>query len=187
MSAMSIPKFADLAQFSARGFPTGYPTDDHITLFSPQDQLHAALAFFIDQVQHSLALAMYGFDDDALATAILRKLQDPNIFVQICLDSSQAAGVHEKKLLATVDYPSNNVAFGQSEAGGAIMHLKMGVMDGLDSFDGSTNWSGSGETKQDNSLTFTRHPLVAAHIRNKIDIIHSSMLTQMAAKAAHAQ
>jgi hypothetical protein len=175
---MSLKNFTDLTQFAARPFVTGYPVEEHITLYAPEDNLHGALAYFVDAVEHSLSLAMYGFDDDALATAILRKLQDPEIFVQLCLDSSQAAGVHEKQLLATVNFPSNVVAFGRSEKG-AIMHLKTGTMDGLDSFAGSTNWSTSGESKQDNELTFTRHPLVAFQTRHKIDKIHASMLTQM--------
>jgi phosphatidylserine/phosphatidylglycerophosphate/cardiolipin synthase-like enzyme len=181
MSGMSIKTFTDLAKFSRHGLPAGYPVDSQVTLFSPEDDLHGALSLFVDSVQHSLSLAIYGFDDDALATAILRKMQDPNIFVQLCLDSTQAAGKHEKALLVAMNMPSNVVAFGQSEAH-AIMHLKMGVMDGLDSFRGSTNWSTSGETKQDNELTFTREPLIAFQMRHKIDVIHASMLTQMEAK-----
>lgn len=182
---MSLKNFSDLAKFATRPFPEGYPAQEHITLYSPEDHLHEALAFFIDQVEHSLSIAMYGFDDDALATAILRKLQDPHIFVQLCLDSTQAAGKHESKLLTLMNYPSNVVAFGQSE-GHAIQHLKTGVMDGLDVFGGSTNWSESGENKQDNELTFTRHPIVAFRVRTKIDLIHASMLTQMDLKAKKA-
>lgn len=179
---MSLKNFEDLAQFVSKpGLPNGYPSDCHITLYSPEDQLHEALSFWIDQVEHSLSIAMYGFDDDALANAILRKLRDPSIFVQLCLDSTQAAGKHESKLLQLMEYPSNVVAFGQSEAQHrAIMHLKTGVMDGLDTFSGSTNWSMSGEQQQDNELTFDRHPMVAFRTRNKIDTIHASMLTQMA-------
>lgn len=182
MSGMSLKNLSELAQFSKAGLPVGYPVESQVTLFSPEDNLHGALSSFIDAVQHSLSLAMYGFDDDALATAILRKLQDPHIFVQLCLDSTQAAGKHEKALLAAMAMPSNIVAFGQSEAH-AIMHLKMGVADGLDCFRGSTNWSTSGETRQDNELTFTREPLIAFQVRHKIDVVHAAMLTQMEAKA----
>lgn len=177
MSGMSF-NFDELVKFAKRPFPDGYPVSDHITLYAPEDDLHGALAYFVDQIEHSLSLAMYGFDDDALATAILRKLQDENVFVQLALDSTQAAGKHEKALLVTMNYPSNTVAFGQSEKH-AIMHLKSGSADGMYSFDGSTNWSLSGETRQDNSLTFTRHPVVAYQVRHKIDVIHTAMLTQM--------
>lgn len=183
---MSLKNFADLATFAAKpAFPLGYPVEEHITLYAPGDNLHGALAMFIDSADFSLSLAMYGFDDDTLATAILRKLQNEKIFVQLCLDSVQAAGKHEKALLATVNYPSNVVAFGRSELG-AIMHLKTGTVDGLDSFSGSTNWSASGEGKQDNELTFIRHPLVAFRTRHKIDLIHASMLQQMEDQRAKA-
>jgi phosphatidylserine/phosphatidylglycerophosphate/cardiolipin synthase-like enzyme len=183
---MSVSNFADLAKYAARPFPLGYPVDSHITLYAPDDNLHGALGFFIDSVQHSLSLAMYGFDDDTLATAILRKLQDEKVYVQLVLDSTQAAGKHEKALLATVNYPSNTVVIGRSEKN-AIMHLKTGSIDGLQSFSGSTNWSESGEDKQDNELTFVQEPLIAFRTRHKIDLIAESIRTKQAAEAKRLQ
>jgi phosphatidylserine/phosphatidylglycerophosphate/cardiolipin synthase-like enzyme len=179
---MSVKNFADLAKYAARPFPLGYPVDSHVTLYAPDDNLHGALGFLIDAVEHSLSLAMYGFDDDTLATSILRKLQDPKIYVQLVLDSSQAAGAHEKALLATMNYPSNTVVIGRSEKG-AIMHLKTGSIDGLQCFSGSTNWSDSGEGKQDNELTFVQEPLIAFRTRHKIDLIAEAIRTKQAASA----
>jgi phosphatidylserine/phosphatidylglycerophosphate/cardiolipin synthase-like enzyme len=176
---MSLENFADLAAFAAKPYPAGYPTDDHVTLFAPEDNLHGALALLIDSAKTSISIAMYGWDDDALATAILRKLQDEHVYVQLVLDSSQAAGKHEKALLATVNFPTNTVVIGRSEKN-AIMHLKLGTIDGLDSFSGSTNWSDSGEGKQDNELTFTRHPLVAFQVRTKIDLVAEAIRTRQA-------
>ena len=178
---MSIKDFAYMASFAARPMPMGYPVESHVTLYSPDDKLHEALVYFINQAEHSLSLAMYGFDDEELAVAILRKLQDPKIFVQLCLDSSQAAGVHEKKILELMHYPSNIVYIGRSEKN-AIMHLKSGSMDGLQSFSGSTNWSESGESKQDNELTFIQDPFIAFRTRHKIDLICASMRARANAK-----
>jgi len=176
---MALQNFQDLAQFAALPFEFGYPVQDHITLYSPEDNVHGALASLIDSATSSIALAVYGFDDDALATAILRKLQDEKVYVLLVLDSSQAAGKHEAALLKTVNFPSNSVVIGRSEKN-AIMHEKLLVIDGLDSVDGSTNWSESGESKQDNSLVIARHPLVAARARTRIDRIAEGIRTRQA-------
>jgi phosphatidylserine/phosphatidylglycerophosphate/cardiolipin synthase-like enzyme len=176
---MSLQNFSDLVAFAASPFDTGYPVNDHITLYSPEDNVHGALSHLIESATSSIALAVYGFDDDALATAILRKLQDEKVYVLLVLDSSQAAGKHEAALLKTVNFPTNSVVIGRSEKN-AIMHEKLMVVDGLDSVDGSTNWSESGESKQDNSLVITRHPLVAARARTRIDRIAEAIRTRQA-------
>jgi len=162
-----------LDQFKRNPFPPGYPA--HIrTFFSPVDDVHGAIRYLIGSAQNSLIVAMYGFDDKDIADAIKAKLADPNIFVQLTLDSTQAGGVAERKLLAEESYPSSSVAIGSSEHG-RIMHMKMFIVDGVVGT-GSTNWSDAGERLQDNQLTVISDAHVSVEARSRIDAIHANII-----------
>jgi phosphatidylserine/phosphatidylglycerophosphate/cardiolipin synthase-like enzyme len=176
---MALSSLSELDQFKATAFAPGYP-DATRTFYSPVDRVHEVLKTLLASATRSLVVSMYGYDDEELDDAIRRKLDSEKVFVQMSLDKSQASGIHERAILANWKHEGigNSIAIGHSEHH-AIMHLKMVIIDGLDVVTGSTNWSTSGESDQDNQLTVVRNPLVASEARARIDIIHDNMLKQM--------
>jgi phosphatidylserine/phosphatidylglycerophosphate/cardiolipin synthase-like enzyme len=175
----------DLGRYKAAGrFLDGYPSDVR-TFYSPVDDVHGVLVSLLSSTQNSFVLNMYGYDDDALNDIVLAKLNDEHIYVQMSLDSSEAGGKHEQALLAKWqnDLIGNSIAIGESTKS-AISHMKIVIIDGIYTVRGSTNWSLSGEQKQDNELTIHNNAVIAAETRAELDRNHDAMLKQMAAKRA---
>jgi len=170
----------DLDVFKVTSPPSGYPANLR-TFYSPEDYVPQVLQSVISSVSKSIVVAMYAFDDDVLAAMLDTALKNPAIFVQITLDLSQTLVPHEKAILAKYanDMTGNSVAIGRSERGG-IMHRKMVIVDGLWRVSGSTNWSTTGQTLQDNELTIIRDSMVCSEARPVLDIEHDSALKQMA-------
>src|SRR5947208_14156409 len=179
MAAPFSCEYLDLYK-QGKHFLDGYPPDTR-TFFSPYDDVHGVLKVVLASAQHSIVINMYGYDDDELDSIIRQKLGDEHVFVQMSLDKSQAGGVHERTLLASWqnDKLGNSIAIGHSSRG-AISHLKIVIVDGVYTVKGSTNWSLSGEQKQDNELTLSRNAVIAAETRAQLDINHDNMLKQMA-------
>lgn len=172
----ALDKFRD----PRRPLLPGYPPNMR-TLYSPGDDVHGALVYLLNLATSSLVVQMYGFDDDELAKIIRRKLVQEHCFVQLTLDKTQAGGVHERELLARMDYPASSIAVGQSERH-AIIHTKLVIVDGFYVVTGSTNFSSSGETKQSNALVVIADPHVAAEARARVDVTHANVLEQMAGR-----
>jgi hypothetical protein len=105
---------------------------------------------------------MFGYDDDQLNQILFGLAQDPTIMVQVTLDKSQASGAHEKAILASdeANDPTGyaaDFAVGESDTH-QISHTKGGVLDGVIAFEGSTNWSGSGEGTGIDLKAAVQHP-----------------------------
>jgi phosphatidylserine/phosphatidylglycerophosphate/cardiolipin synthase-like enzyme len=176
----------DLGRYkAARRFLDGYPPDVR-TFYSPVDEVHSVLRALLASTQKSIVINMYGYDDADLNDIILEKLKDGQVFVQMSLDKSQAAGKQEKTLLEKWqhDLVGNSIAIGHSTKG-AISHMKILIVDGIYTVRGSTNWSLGGEEDQDNELTIHNNAVLAAETRAELDRNHDAMLKQMAkARAA---
>ncbi len=154
------------------------------SFFSPRDTcVPLVLEQLVGAAQDSVKVNMYGYDDDKLDAILHAKAAVPGFCFQMSLDKSQAGGVHEKVLVAPwAASVGTSVAVGTSVKN-AISHLKVCVIDGLYVISGSTNWSTSGETLQDNELVIHRNSGMASRYGAVLDLNHAAMLKEMAATA----
>jgi hypothetical protein len=139
----------DLAQFTKEGIYSTTASKDFHLFYVGRDDVHDILKYLLSRAMTSLYLNMFGYDDDELNAECMRCADDPSITTVITLDKSQAGGQHEKTILAADSAKdpaayNTHVVIGQS-ATHQISHTKGGVIDGKVGFEGSTNWSASGE------------------------------------------
>ncbi len=184
----------DLAQFKRYGeFPAGSSPDVRM-FYVGKDDVHGVLVTLIGMARVSLKLNMFGYDDDELDSEIRKKVDDEHVYVQGTLDKSQSGGVHEKKILEGWDEAMRaSMAIGQS-ATHQITHTKGGVIDGAVMFEGSTNWSASGEgagiklgkdaeqppgfKAQNNTLSVIVSAPLVAEFSAELDDEHTTVLHQ---------
>jgi hypothetical protein len=139
----------DLAPFTKEGiFAKGASRDFHL-FYVGRDDVHGILKYLLSRATLSFYLNMFGYDDEELNAECMRCAADRSVTTVITLDKTQAGGRHEKAIL-DADIAKDPVAFnthvvvGQS-ATHQISHTKGGVIDARVGFEGSTNWSASGE------------------------------------------
>lgn len=188
---------SDLAVYTPeRTFPAGVNPEFRV-FYVGRDDVHGILKHLLARCSRSLKMNMFGYDDDELDAIIRVKLEDAGVFVQGTLDSSQAGGVHEKALLAGWDEAMrDSFAVGRS-ASGQISHTKGGVLDSTVAWEGSTNWSASGEgtiidpagtnkgrKSQNNTLVVYTNHVEVGRFATELDVEHVVALHQQAAKAA---
>jgi hypothetical protein len=139
----------ELAQFTKEGVYSSSASKDFHVFYVGRDDVHSILKYILSRASASLYLNMFGYDDDELNAECMRCADDSSVTTVITLDKSQAGGKHEKAILdldSAKDPAAFNthIAIGQS-ATHQISHTKGGVIDGRVGFEGSTNWSTSGE------------------------------------------
>jgi len=182
----------DLAAYTAeQAFgPTASP--DFRVFYVGRDDVHGVLMHLFNRVSLSVKMNMFGYDDDALNQVLMGLVQNPSVMIQVTLDRSQAAGPTEKAILATdaaqdAEGYANDFAVGESSTG-QISHTKGGVLDGIVAFEGSTNWSSSGEgtginltaakqgpgfKAQNNTLAVYVNPYEIAKFAARLDYEHA--------------
>lgn len=176
----------DAFKKSDGGFGQGWPTDTYKRFWSPDDDVHGALLALVAGATRTIDLALYGYDDDDIDGLIRAAWENGSISVRMCLDKSQAGGVHEKALLAKWNGTGKGnppFVIGTSRLH-AISHLKLLVVDGLYTVEGSTNWSAGGEGKQNNEASFHRDFAVAQDAVWKIALTWTEMAWQTKQVAA---
>jgi hypothetical protein len=127
--------------------PTASP--DFRVFYVGRDDVHGVLMHLFTRVSLSVTMNMFGYDDDDLNNVLMSLVKNPSVMVQVTLDKSQASGAHEKAILGSdmaqdAQSWANDFAVGESSTS-QISHTKGGVLDGIVAFEGSTNWSSSGE------------------------------------------
>jgi hypothetical protein len=127
--------------------PTASP--DFRVFYVGRDDVHGVLMYLFTRVNLSVKMNMFGYDDAALNGVLMGLVEDPSVMVQVTLDKTQASCPTEKTILSS-DHGqdeegfANDFAVGDSSTG-QISHTKGGILDGIVAFEGSTNWSSSGE------------------------------------------
>lgn len=171
---------------------------DHYLFLVGRDDVHGIMHYLLSRETMGLKLNMFGYDDEQLNADIVALMENPNVRVQGTLDKSQAAGVHERAILAhdAANDPDfyNSMVVGQS-ATHQISHTKGGVLIGQGlGFEGSTNWSASGEgtgisldptvrpapgyKAQNNTLLVSANPVFLARFTARLDAEHVVALQQ---------
>jgi hypothetical protein len=139
----------ELAQYTAEQAFGPTASQDFRVFYVGRDDVHGVLMHLFTRVSLSVKMNMFGYDDQSLNNALMDLVKNPSVMVQVTLDKSQASCPAERSILSsdvgqdTSGY-ANDFAVGDS-ATGQISHTKGGVLDGIVAFEGSTNWSSSGE------------------------------------------
>src|SRR5579863_8658400 len=176
----------DLAVYTAeQAFgPTASP--DFRVFYVGRDDVHGVLMHLFTRVSLSVKMNMFGYDDDELNGTLMSLVQNPSVMVQVTLDKSQASGPSEKAILSSdvgQDAPgfANDFAVGDSSTG-QISHTKGGVLDGIVAFEGSTNWSSSGEGTGITLAAAKQHPGFKAQNNTLSVYVNSYEIAKFAAR-----
>jgi hypothetical protein len=187
----------DLAPYTAEGVFPPTASADFRVFYVGRDDVHGVLMHLFTRVSLSVKMNMFGYDDDALNNVLMGLVQNPLVMLQVTLDKTQASCPTEKAILSSdvgqdAKGFANDFVVGDSSTG-QISHTKGGVLDGIVAFEGSTNWSSSGEgtgitlnaakqvpgfKAQNNTLAVYVNPYEIAKFAARLDYEHGVAASQ---------
>lgn len=135
------------ALYADVSFQLGYPVEDYVKLYFPEDKIEDALRYMLKSADFSVAMAVATQLPGEIQQDVVRLLNDDKVFVQ--LTSAFRFGFPNAS-------PGNSVVFGNPD-------FSVAVIDGLD----VVNWTG-------NELSVIRAPMVAVRTRVMLDRIHEA-------------
>jgi len=135
----------DLAVYTREGEFAPGDSSDFRTFYAGRDDVHGVLKHLYSRVTVSVKMTMFGYDDVELNDIIVNLILSQHVYFQGTLDESQAATPTEKRILDAWSSAVRSSFAIKRSATGQIEHTKGGVLDGRVAYEGSTNWSSSGE------------------------------------------
>jgi hypothetical protein len=121
-----------------------------------------------------------------LENVLMSLVQNPSVLVQATLDKSQASGQFERAILGSDvaqdrDGFANDFVVGESSTG-QISHTNGGVLDGIVAFEGSANWSTSGEGTGISLTAAKRAPGFKAQNNTMVVYVNTYEIAKFAAR-----
>jgi phosphatidylserine/phosphatidylglycerophosphate/cardiolipin synthase-like enzyme len=135
--------------------------------FSSETSLERAVIEAIRQSKNVLTLAIYGFDNGALAEELI-KLAKKKIAVRVKMDTERSSG---KKISALIGRLRAGGVQVQTVASGGRNHNKFAVIDGAKVITGSYNWTVKSENNWENILILDC-PELAQKYEHEWETIH---------------
>lgn len=126
--------------------------DDITTYTTPYDSGTGEKAFLalIEKAKYKIRMIAYGYTDPDVNDALLAA-KKRGVDIEVCMDSTQAAGGHQKPLVAELVKAKIPVWIGKSAVHDQLIHCKATIFDDDVVEAGSWNYSPSA-SQQDNFL-----------------------------------
>jgi len=122
--------------------------------FSPNGGCEAQVIHWINAANQSIHVLIYSFTLDDVGAALI-SATERGIDVKVVFEKSQISQYSEYQALKAAGLPVKN------DTNSELMHHKVAIIDGYIILDGSFNWSGNAEERNNENLLVIRDPPLA--------------------------